>query len=55
VKIRSIKKKPLSTQDDLLADLMDDDGDNSVSVSEKSDAEKGEWKLSDDINMADYM
>lgn len=52
VRIRTIRKKKLSTKDDLMADLMDDE--------EKADSsddtlEKGEWQWSDEIKMENYL
>ena len=49
VKIRSIREKELSTEDDLMADLMDDDDDEGQD--KKIELEKGDWQWSDEVNM----
>ena len=52
VKIRTIRKKELSTEEDLLNDLMDDD-DEEEDVG--ANTIKGDWQWSDEINMANYL
>jgi CD2 antigen cytoplasmic tail-binding protein 2 len=52
VKIRTIREKELSAEDDLMADLMDNDADENK---KESNLEKGEWQWSDDINMKTYL
>lgn len=57
VKIRTIRKKEMSTEEDLLADLMDDDEELGDNKQNNNDAEtvKGEWQWSDEINMTNYL
>jgi hypothetical protein len=52
VKIRTIREKELSAEDDLMADLMDTVADENNT---ESKLEKGEWQWSDDINMKNYL
>lgn len=52
VRIRSIRKKQLLPEDDLMADLMDD---NEKADSEDDAWEKGGWQWSDEINMKNYL
>ncbi|CAJ1943196.1 unnamed protein product [Cylindrotheca closterium] len=52
VRIRTIRKKTNSPEDDLMADLMDDD---EKADSQEDALEKGEWQWSDEINMKNYL
>lgn len=52
VKIRSVREMELSTEDDLMADLMDNDADKDERQENK---EKGEWQWSDQINLKNYL
>eukprot|EP00980_Cylindrotheca_fusiformis_P006308 scaffold1352_cov144-Cylindrotheca_fusiformis.AAC.14 len=53
VKIRTIRQKQLSQEEELLADLMNDDGDQDDRNEFKF--EKGEWQWSDEINMKCFL
>ena len=53
VKIRTIRKEELSTQDDLLSDLMDDDDD--VDKAKDANLVKGEWMSSNDVDFKAYL
>ena len=57
VKIRTIRKKELSTEEDLLNDLMDDDEEEEDrgNNSDVANTIKGDWQWSDEINMASYL
>lgn len=51
VRIRTIRKKTISMEDDLMSDLMDDD----EKLDANTDTEKGEWQWSDEVNMHSYL
>jgi CD2 antigen cytoplasmic tail-binding protein 2 len=53
VQIRTIRDAPLSTQDDLMADLMDDSDDDDNGA--KKEEERGEWMSSDKVNFEAYL
>lgn len=53
VKIRNIREEQLSTKEDLLADLMDDDDEEDVGVHTKT--VKGEWMWSNEIDFRSYL
>jgi CD2 antigen cytoplasmic tail-binding protein 2 len=58
VKIRTIRPgEPLSTEDDLLADLMDDDDDDGGDKKDEvsSSLIKGEWQSSNDVDFKEYL
>ena len=56
VKIRTVQEKPQSLQDDLLADLMEDDDENDDAPKPSGDAEMvyGEWMSSDEVDFSQY-
>jgi len=51
VQIRSLQPKPKSTRDDLLSDLMDDEDDDK----NEEGVERGEWQMSDQVDLAQYV
>jgi CD2 antigen cytoplasmic tail-binding protein 2 len=56
VQIRTINEVPkqLSTQDDLLNDLMDNDDDNGA-AKEETEQVKGEWQWSNEVDFDEYL
>jgi CD2 antigen cytoplasmic tail-binding protein 2 len=56
VKIRTVRQKELSTKDEMLADLLDDDdNDNDEAVDQDAKFIKGEWVPSNDVVFTAYL
>ena len=57
VRIRTIRQEPkqLSTEDDLLNDLMDDDDDESNGLTEETELIKGKWQCSAEVDFDSYL
>jgi CD2 antigen cytoplasmic tail-binding protein 2 len=52
VRIRTIREEQLSTKEDLLADLMDDEDDNTANQKKMV---KGEWMWSNEVDFTSYL
>ena len=55
VKIRTIRQEALSTGDDLMADLMDDDDDEAATPASAGKQVKGDWMMSTGVNFQAYI
>ena len=57
VKVRTIReeRKAISTQEDLLADLLDDDEDENGDFNNETVLKKGEWEWSNEVDFGAYV